>query len=42
MKHLSIFDLSHGDRWVWVAILYMAGCPIIAILAAAWRWWIAP
>ena len=27
--------------WMWLGILYMAGCPIIAIGCAAWRWWVA-
>lgn len=39
MKHLSIFDLAHGNRWMWLGIIYMCGCPIIAVVIAVYRFW---
>jgi hypothetical protein len=41
MKDLNIFGLSHCERWMWAGIVYMVSCPIIAVVLAVYRWWLA-
>jgi hypothetical protein len=39
-KHeFSVFDLAGGERWMWLGIVYMCSCPIIAVALAIYRWW---